>query len=571
LHRTSPIISEEKHEVMQLKMRPVGSWLALGCLAACGAAAQNLPTVTKTGFTVKVPGGQASGPCDWASWDPRTPPVKDANGTMTYGAPGPCNPTAAQSDAASQVLGQGLGYAFEDTANPGKLILLFGDTTGYVAPLLPDPASGSFPKEVNFHAKDTMATSSTQTAADNFSIEYYTLGLPKDPSAPLFVTVTGKEYLPPQPAGLQPSYVQPNTNVSMGPYDIPFSGISLEGQTYLTVKTGAQIGPVLDAAAYSVLVKFDGVSTFTSGRTVSENNYLFTLPITVPGKPTPPEFDLPGHFVYTALAQIAAPFTFPIGPCVGNCFVNSVGIWGNGQSRASSLYFSYVPISSFWSGLDSNGDPATVYFAGYKSDQKTPKWSGNESDAQPLFWDNPPTFAAPGPRESDPGAVGNPSLLFDSNSGLWLMIYDHFGTNAPARGIYFTYAQNPWGPWQTPSLIYNACQAHQNNQQGAGDFIFYYAGDENKNYCPSALPAGAKPPAFAGPAGPVIGTADPFGEIAFSTDGAVFAPQIIGRFSGSQNGNLRLQYNISTWNPYTVVRMETNFTISNQWSSRDNF
>ena len=69
----------------------------------------------------------------------------------------------------------------------------------------------------------------------------------------------------------------------------------------------------------------------------------------------------------------------------------------------------------------------------------------------------------------------------------------------------------------------------------------------------------------------MIGTADPFGEIAFSTDGAVFAPQIIGRFSGSQNGNLRLQYNISTWNPYTVVRMETNFTISNQWSSRDNF
>src|ERR1700689_1360746 len=123
LDRPSPIIAGERSAkrisaIMQLRTRRVGCWLILGFLAACGAAAQSLPTITQTGFTVKVPNGQVSGPCDWASWDPRTPPVKGANGIMTYGIPGPCNQTAGQSDTASQVLGQGLGYAFEDTANP---------------------------------------------------------------------------------------------------------------------------------------------------------------------------------------------------------------------------------------------------------------------------------------------------------------------------------------------------------------------------------------------------------------------------------------------------------------------
>jgi hypothetical protein len=57
----------------------------------------------------------------------------------------------------------------------------------------------------------------------------------------------------------------------MGPYDIPNSGISLNRETYLIVNTGAQIVKG-QLAAYSVLVKFDGVSTFTTGRTVSETN-----------------------------------------------------------------------------------------------------------------------------------------------------------------------------------------------------------------------------------------------------------------------------------------------------------
>ena len=139
----------------------------------------------------------------------------------------------------------------------------------------------------------------------------------------------------------------------------------------------------------------------------------------------------------------------------------------------------------------------------------------------------------------------------------------------------FTYAAAPWGPWEKPQLIYNACQAHEDNRQGYGDIIFYFTkdiADPNDNGCSSALdginggskrnPITGETAAWSGPAGPVIGTPAPFGPEAFTTRGGEFAPQIIGRFSGSKDGRLIVQYTLSTWNPYTVVLMETDFTIT---------
>jgi hypothetical protein len=555
------------------------SCLILGCIALIGAGAQSLPTITQAGPTVRVE--QIDGPCDWSQWDPKSPPTLDmTTGKMKYGTHGPCGETAAQA-VPSQVLAQGLGYSFEDTAT-GNLILLFGDTVGYdpTKKLKPNPAHKSF---LQFNAKDTIAVSSTSSADDTFSIQYKTW--PNDPSVPLFVTTGPKSnHLPPQPTtpnlgspnslfdnplGQQPKYVPADAPVLMGPYDIPTSGISLKGETYMIVQTGAKSSP------YSVLVNFNGVRKFTTGRTVSETDYNYGAPpIVVYDKifyPPP----IPGHFVYTAMVQANGPFTLPIGPCdPPNCFnYPVVAIYGNGQSRDSSLYFSYIPVSSFWSGEDGSGNPATVYFAGYGADGKTPEWTNDESAAQPLFWDDPPNFPHRVAGEPDPGQVGNASLFYDSNSSLWMMIYDHFDQTPELRGIYFSYAELPWGPWQKPQLIYNPCQAHQDNQQGLGDFIFYYTANVNDptdNTCPSALDTPASPelkatkvPGWSGPAGPVIGGGlDPFGEKAFTTRGTAFAPEIIGRFSGSKNGMLRLQYNISTWNPYAVVRMETDFTIS---------
>jgi hypothetical protein len=123
--------------------------LILGCITLSAAGAQSLPTITQAAPTVRLE--QVDGPCDWPTWDPKAPPTLDTTtGKMTYGTHGPCGDTAAKA-APSQVLAQGLGYSFEDTAT-GNLILLFGDTVGYdpTIELKPDPAHKSF---LQFNAK----------------------------------------------------------------------------------------------------------------------------------------------------------------------------------------------------------------------------------------------------------------------------------------------------------------------------------------------------------------------------------------------------------------------------------
>ncbi len=529
---------------------PAFAIASLFTLGACSTFAASLTYIANTSKKIE----QVSGPCDWVSWDPKT----------IYGAPGPCGQTASQWSA-NQVLAQGLGYSFEDTVNK-NLIFLFGDTVGVQSgvTLNPNPAQKQF---IQFNAKDTMAKSKTATGDEVFNIRYLTQ--PAVPTAPLFITSGGSlSQLPPQPDGMQPNYIANGTPVAMAADDIATSGISINGQTYLIVQTGSDATNKSDpyANSYSVLVSFDGVSTFTPGRTISESYYRIVSTLTPDMICTSCKVPTPGHFVFTALYEAPLAVAQQLGLAEP-----AILIYGNGQFRQSSLYLSYIPESAFWSGLDASGNSATRYFTGYQRDGKTPTWSSSELDAKPIVWDNPPTGAAASP---DPGTIGNTSVTFDTNTNLWLMTYDGGHQIDPAtgkpseatKGVYFTYAKMPWGPWLTPQLIYNACQAHS-YAQGFGDFIFYHTYDQSNpkdNTCPTALPSGIMltKEAYSGPAGPIIGSGlDPFGSEAFTKTGGPFAPEIIGRFTERDGNTLRVFYNLSTWNPYTVVKMESDFTI----------
>jgi hypothetical protein len=79
------------------------------------------------------------------------------------------------------------------------------------------------------------------------------------------------------------------------------------------------------------------------------------------------------------------------------------------------------------------------------------------------------------------------------------------------------------------------------------------------NVCPTAV----VPPAnSAGPAGPTIGPQDSTGNPPETTRGGGFAPQMIERFTEIEGHTLKIYYTLSTWNPYAVVKMESDFTIS---------
>ena len=57
-------------------------------------------------------------------------------------------------------------------------------------------------------------------------------------------------------------------------------------------------------------------------------------------------------------------------------------------------------------------------------------------------------------------------------------------------------------------------------------------------------------------------TSTPAPPTAPPTPGAAFAPMIVERFTRVAGNTLRIYWLVSTWNPYTVVKMRSAFTIA---------
>jgi hypothetical protein len=301
-----------------------------------------------------------------------------------------------------------------------------------------------------------------------------------------------------------PYFVQP-PGLAMGPYDTPNAGISLNGQIYVVCNTGSDVSnpsnPHLND--YSVLTRFDAdAQAFATGRTISG----------MPG----------GHFIITSLHSMPPiAVTSPHNVLPASLTAEAaVVMFGLGAYRATDVYLALIPLSGFESGA------GTSYFAGVDA-QGRPAWSGREADAVPVVRDavTPPT-------------IGNVSVIYSSGLALWLMTYDGGRARESTSGIYFCYAPAPWGPWSAPQIIFNPVR-----DKAAGDFI--------SDYDP-------RRPDIAGtPAGPTIGMND-----IYRTRGGDYAPYMIERFTRVQSNMLTISYTLSTWNPYTPVRMRSQFQIA---------
>ncbi len=183
-------------------------------------------------------------------------------------------------------------------------------------------------------------------------------------------------------------------------------------------------------------------------------------------------------------------------------------MFASGEYRRSNAYLAAVPAQSFASGENAR------YLAGL--DGAVPHWSERQEDAAPIVVH--PT-------------IGDLSVSFVPQPGLWVMNYD----SREPRGVLLRYAAQPWGPWSEPSIIFNLERDH-----ALGSFI----------HDPRLRPDD-------GLAGPVAGPQDP-AQVA----GGGYAPYIIERFTRVQDNMLTLQYLLSTWNPYTVVRLRSTLAIA---------
>jgi hypothetical protein len=186
---------------------------------------------------------------------------------------------------------------------------------------------------------------------------------------------------------------------------------------------------------------------------------------------------------------------------------------GLGAYRASDVYLATIPASSFDTGA------GTRYFAGLVNGQ--PVWSSSESAAVPVV------------AEKGGPSIGNVSVIYSPALGLWLMTYDGGRQSPSTAGVYFTYAKDPWGPWAEPQLIFN-----QRRDGANGTFV----------HDPGITPND-------GLNGPTIGGNDPR-----TTPGGTYAPYMIERFTRVSGSTLSIYYTLSTWNPYTIVLMRTDFT-----------
>ena len=311
-----------------------------------------------------------------------------------------------------------------------------------------------------------------------------------------------------------PVFIQPD-GIEMGGNDIPNSGISLSNGVFLICNTGTDSATnnFPYASDYSVLVTFNETNLLAATNTYLATNFFVTNRIiSMLNTNLDPTSAMQGHFIFTAEHE----------------FGTNVLMFGTGEFRASDAYFSMVPTANFVSGQ------GTLYFTGLTNGQ--PTWSPFESNSAPVVQDNP-TNGPPWPNDH-PG-IEKLSVIYSTSLNLWLMTYNG-GENTgkqletQTKGVYFCYAPQPWGPWSTPQLIFN-----QFRDGGEGVFIY-----DATNHT--------------GPSGPTI---NPSINNPTNTPGGAFSPLLIERFTRITNSTLFIYYTLSTWNPYTVVKMRSAFTI----------
>jgi hypothetical protein len=283
--------------------------------------------------------------------------------------------TLSRTESRYQLRGTDLGYSFE---HQGKIYFLFGDTVG-----------------ARDAALDSIATADIGADA-------------MDPGRGVkldFLTQSPGLYLAVQPPG-----------ISMGPFEVPRAGISLNNQMYVVVDTNHSEEWQTDRSVLT-RVSFPVTPTaFRPLRTISQRPDGKFLKMSLRLQPE----EIPG-------LPDGGPFVL---------------IWGTGQYRHSDVFLSIVPAAQF------EGGQGSMYYAGVDANG-SPRWQPSASAATAVVTN---------------GTLGDVSVIWCGDLKLWLMTYD---SRAPAiAGILFSYSTTPWGPWSPPQLLFNA-----RNDGALGRFI----------------------------------------------------------------------------------------------------
>jgi hypothetical protein len=186
---------------------------------------------------------------------------------------------------------------------------------------------------------------------------------------------------------------------------------------------------------------------------------------------------------------------------------DDVLLFGTGDYRKSDPYLAKT------SQTDLKNKSSLRYFAGLDAQGK-PLWSQQEKDSAPLF---------------DEPCLGELSVNFDQPTSKWLMTYNC--PNTFDSSIQLRTANAPWGPWTEPQMIFNPVR-----DQGLCFFMHRHV-DDTHPACDN---------------------------LSFAADdsGWAYAPYMIPSLFETHDNVRTIYYTMSTWDPYRVVLMKTDFKLS---------
>jgi hypothetical protein len=245
---------------------------------------------------------------------------------------------------------------------------------------------------------------------------------------------------------------------------------------------------------------------------------------------------------------------------------DTVLMWGRPgfsgeQGRQAQLYLMAhkLPLP-----VDSNGKFKffqPLYFAGLlPGNSHLPKWSLKESDAKPLALDG---VVGGNPHENRVLVNQEAISYLPAPINKWVMLYsgdvpdilliDPNSRNATDPGaIMIRFADNPWGPWSVEKpYLSPGNPGVVGDPYGPGGFMFHYACVDQ----PPALCARTDPHR------PLDSLNPQCAPPPFPFDiGRLYGVNIIDAYTKPDGaGGLDVFWNLSTWNPYGVMLMKSNF------------
>jgi len=200
------------------------------------------------------------------------------------------------------------------------------------------------------------------------------------------------------------------------------------------------------------------------------------------------------------------------------------------------------------------------YFAGMNPKNGEPRWTRRESKALPLALDGvgggSPHEVLPIPNQMAVSFVGAPLdtwvMIYGGDLADYLLADPANARPGPAPGaIRIRFAEHPWGPWTAPEpLLAPGSPPVAGDPYGPGGVLFHVAcQDQGPSACARSDPSRPTDAFF--PGCPELGRTFDVGRF--------YGPNVIDAYTRPDGtGGVDVFWNVSTWNPYSVVFVRTN-------------